>query len=86
MCFFNLFDDDDDDDDGLVEVLGDDSGISMDVKRQYGEMGLVGRIVMEWARRAEIGVGGWMVGVQGPAVRMTVSASMVLGSEVWESL
>jgi hypothetical protein len=49
----------------------------MDVKRAYAETGREGRMVTLWARRAEMGEGFQTVFVQGPAVRMTVSALSV---------
>jgi hypothetical protein len=55
----------------------------MDVKRAYAETGFDGRMVILWARRAEMGACFQIVLVHGPAVRMTVSAAMVCSSLVF---
>ena len=52
----------------------------MEVKSAYADTGRDGRMVTLWARRADIGADFQTVFVHGPAVRMTVSASMVFDS------
>src|SRR5436853_7895367 len=46
-------------------------GKEMEVKMAYAEVGLLGRIVTEWARTAEIGALSRRHIVQGPAARTT---------------
>jgi hypothetical protein len=52
----------------------------MEVKIAYAEVGLLGRIVTEWARKAEIGALSRRHFVQGPAVRTTSVAVTVCKS------